>query len=288
MKRLRAFTLIELLVVIAIIAILAAILFPVFAQAKIAAKRAADLTHQKQIGLGNNMYLDSSDDAYISFPYADTWSGPPIEDRRMGPYWTDRLMPYVKSKSIFSDPSNKMKMWDTKGYWKPGWINGNPNDPANKKGEYKVSFALNHMVCRADKEPLTAGAAVQSSIPDPATIALTGPSQWPYTFSACQPTSPGSQTMNFVWLISEMGAGWGYELFDSTKTKAGGYSSGANFSFCDGHAAYSPAVIGETVGKDRYPGRPKGLFWGYYPKAITRSDVSQDGTCPGGRSEKAY
>ncbi|MFX9608458.1 prepilin-type N-terminal cleavage/methylation domain-containing protein, partial [Acinetobacter baumannii] len=59
----RAFTLIELLVVIAIIAILAAILFPVFAQAKLAAKTTASLSNMKQIGTGNQLYYNDFDDA---------------------------------------------------------------------------------------------------------------------------------------------------------------------------------------------------------------------------------
>ena len=58
----RAFTLIELLVVIAIIAILAAILFPVFAQAKAAAKKTASLSNDKQIALGAIMYGGDVDD----------------------------------------------------------------------------------------------------------------------------------------------------------------------------------------------------------------------------------
>ncbi len=58
----RAFTLIELLVVIAIIAILAAILFPVFAQAKVAAKKTADLSNLKQIGTATQIYMGDSDD----------------------------------------------------------------------------------------------------------------------------------------------------------------------------------------------------------------------------------
>jgi prepilin-type N-terminal cleavage/methylation domain-containing protein len=60
----KAFTLIELLVVIAIIAILAAILFPVFAQAKAAAKKAAGISNQKQISLGIIMYGADADDTY--------------------------------------------------------------------------------------------------------------------------------------------------------------------------------------------------------------------------------
>ncbi|HEU4752804.1 MAG TPA: prepilin-type N-terminal cleavage/methylation domain-containing protein, partial [Armatimonadota bacterium] len=58
----RGFTLIELLVVIAIIAILAAILFPVFAQAKVAAKKTADLSNLKQIGTSVFLYAGDNDD----------------------------------------------------------------------------------------------------------------------------------------------------------------------------------------------------------------------------------
>lgn len=64
----KAFTLIELLVVIAIIAILAAILFPVFAQAKLQAKKASSISNQKQLGLALIMYTNDADDYY---PRAD-------------------------------------------------------------------------------------------------------------------------------------------------------------------------------------------------------------------------
>jgi prepilin-type N-terminal cleavage/methylation domain-containing protein/prepilin-type processing-associated H-X9-DG protein len=61
----RAFTLIELLVVIAIIAILAAILFPAFAQAKNAAKGAVCLAHMKQLGTATSLYLGDNDDRWF-------------------------------------------------------------------------------------------------------------------------------------------------------------------------------------------------------------------------------
>lgn len=97
----RAFTLIELLVVIAIIAILAAILFPVFAQAKEAAKKTADLSNAKQIGLANKMYLADYDDTMPIF-YAYN-SEPP--SGKAGHKGTELLLlPYTKDKNIFKSP----------------------------------------------------------------------------------------------------------------------------------------------------------------------------------------
>ncbi|MDR3689642.1 MAG: prepilin-type N-terminal cleavage/methylation domain-containing protein [Fimbriimonas sp.] len=89
----KAFTLIELLVVIAIIAILAAILFPVFAQAKLAAKKTSALSGVKQLGLGVMMYIQDSDDLFPVAFGATGWLGNDL--------LPIRLMPYVKSIGVF-------------------------------------------------------------------------------------------------------------------------------------------------------------------------------------------
>jgi len=83
----RAFTLIELLVVIAIIAILAAILFPVFASAKTAAKKTASLSNVKQMGAGAHIYLTDSDDTYM--PAVGYWPVATGGKGWMWRYWHD-------------------------------------------------------------------------------------------------------------------------------------------------------------------------------------------------------
>ncbi len=99
----RAFTLIELLVVIAIIAILAAILFPVFAQAKVAAKKTVALSNTKQIGLAFVMYCGDYDDTAPKLGgYMQATPGLTID-------YTDQLLPYTKNVQLFQDPSRNDK-----------------------------------------------------------------------------------------------------------------------------------------------------------------------------------
>jgi prepilin-type N-terminal cleavage/methylation domain-containing protein len=110
MKLYKAFTLIELLVVIAIIAILAAILFPVFAQAKDAAKTTVALSNVKQTALGIIMYTGDNDDM---FPL--DWDSHDITGTG---YWTwqTRIYPYVKSFAVMLNPKIQPPSGPT-AYW---------------------------------------------------------------------------------------------------------------------------------------------------------------------------
>ena len=140
----KAFTLIELLVVIAIIAILAAILFPVFAQAKAAAKKTADLSNMKQSALAAQIYSGDSDDVsaangegwlyinggaaaagdwatvtpYLNYPENGdggrfgrfgAGAGAPLGfmDPEAGQNWGRSLYPYIKSMDMYVSPSTQ-------------------------------------------------------------------------------------------------------------------------------------------------------------------------------------
>lgn len=100
-KSLRGFTLIELLVVIAIIAILAAILFPVFAQAKDAAKKTADISNMKQQSLALIMYTNDSDDVAPMYMYNGTFD---VDkgDLDLG----NMTLPYIKTQNLFVTPNS--------------------------------------------------------------------------------------------------------------------------------------------------------------------------------------
>ncbi len=94
----RGFTLIELLVVIAIIAILAAILFPVFARAREKARQTSCLSNLKEIALGFKMYVSDYDERT---PPGGDWNG--------ALYWQLRIEPYLKNTQILECPSYASK-----------------------------------------------------------------------------------------------------------------------------------------------------------------------------------
>ncbi len=111
----RGFTLIELLVVIAIIAILAAILFPVFARAREKARQSSCMSNLKQIGLGVMQYVQDYDERVLASHQ------PPVQNPRWDMWiWAlpnppggidSRLMPYIKNQQVFVCPSLSSSLW---------------------------------------------------------------------------------------------------------------------------------------------------------------------------------
>jgi prepilin-type N-terminal cleavage/methylation domain-containing protein/prepilin-type processing-associated H-X9-DG protein len=137
----KGFTLIELLVVIAIIAILAAILFPVFAQARDKARQAACLSNTKQISLGITMYAQDYDEIMPVL-------GVNAQNRGR---WQFQIFPYVKNVDVFTCPSIPANKWvpppagalgtsDRGGY---GWSLALAQDTAtNSNGNLAAGYAL--------------------------------------------------------------------------------------------------------------------------------------------------
>lgn len=138
----RAFTLIELLVVIAIIAILAAILFPVFAQAKLAAKKTVALSNAKNTALALQLYSNDFDDsiikAYFGAPAGCAWGSITPDNWYT---WRVGIQPYAKNIEMLGDSTNQ---FSTKAYWQNQVAPfGNPAPAAQLM---PTNFALNDAI----------------------------------------------------------------------------------------------------------------------------------------------
>jgi prepilin-type N-terminal cleavage/methylation domain-containing protein len=176
-NKLRAFTLIELLVVIAIIAILAAILFPVFAQAKAAAKKTVSLSNIKQVAIGANIYVNDYDDQL-----GDT----PVYNEQTETYvLLVRMAPYIKSNGLWLNAQSPYKV----GAVQHGVVDGPlaiggevfmkaPDDPCVGVGVSKYSSGSPYKYNASDN--------YYNDIYPPVDFILNG-NMWSYQENGCAP-----------------------------------------------------------------------------------------------------
>ena len=194
----KGFTLIELLVVIAIIAILAAILFPVFARAREKARQSSCLSNVKQVTLGHMMYAQDYDGLF-------TWCGSGLATARPAIRWKARIMPYVKNDGVFLCPSNVPHALITGTDPTTG--------PWTDAGQDYVMNA--RFCCTIDRWP------TQPGVP-----AIPG-------MSALNDRDPA----NFG-LIVDGAANYMYGPWISDTYPAYRHNEGSNVGYCDGHAKW--------------------------------------------------
>jgi prepilin-type N-terminal cleavage/methylation domain-containing protein/prepilin-type processing-associated H-X9-DG protein len=235
----KAFTLIELLVVIAIIAILAAILFPVFARARENARRSSCQSNMKQIGLGMMQYTQDYDER---FPPYTSGSAAAIYG------WADAVQPYLKSTQIFQCPSETNP---------PTSVVDSPttvfNEAAQSTGytDYAVNLKLTY-------DPVTGSQGPKSL------AILTQPV---LTVMVVDYTSSNSQN----WTEGCGGSQCGTTAAGLATTTAGAaqrHLDGANFAFCDGHVKWykgTSSTQHASVYNANTPGSGAGVVSGSNP-----------------------
>ena len=245
------FTLIELLVVIAIIAILAAILFPVFAQAREKARQTVCLSNMKQISTGMIMYTSDYDsrwprsegcsDVPLTNPAAPKpWLGCNPGDAtyplRMNHYkWQAWIMPYVKNVDIFFCPSRADAAKATDNWKKNGEI----------YSAYALSTPVTGYIIKGSYDSrsfLGSGSLVGVQTPAETFIVMEGPtpttsSYYPGKAGGTTPTGEQIETI-YPMAYREI---WKYYIYTIKKGLDRTYaphSEGLVFSFCDGHAKW--------------------------------------------------
>src|SRR5262249_40071382 len=141
------FTLIELLVVIAIIAILAAILFPVFAQARNAARQTTCTSNLRQLGTAVLMYIQDYDEQFPAW-VPGTSSANPVDSwgRPEGTGWfMNQIQPYIKNYGLYQCPNDTRSDGDANG-WGFAIVLGSTNGGKNAPKYYRNSYGISEFI----------------------------------------------------------------------------------------------------------------------------------------------
>jgi len=245
----RAFTLIELLVVIAIIAILAAILFPVFARAKESAQKTSDLSNFKQIMLAVLMYNTDYDDVFVMLRNGTPrWGcpGDPIVNCFQVNNGAVATLPYVKNRAIWKSPNDNIPRDDCP--------DRGPNTPG---GELSYSFTyyrqgnIVSFGVSGWSNMRTNGTFSAGSGPSLAATAIGAPAQtifmYPYYASFSYFNGLQAYSIDGRRPVFNDPAIYGIELWPNynpgyywcgpgEKIAIGGYGGQTNYAFVDGHA----------------------------------------------------
>lgn len=218
----RAFTLIELLVVIAIIAILAAILFPVFAQAKRAAQKTADLSNFSQIGKSIMLYAQDHDDRCM------------CTDHDQGVQWFDPLYSYVKNRDVFKTPAYQRKA-----------ILNDENVLELPESDYSINGLFSH----GESLSVTSAPAEQIIVAL-RSIDAADPDYHPWPDSAeANPNTPDWDDLSRY--VGPDHSGGPVEDWFRERLTLKPWGKGSNFSFVDGHTkflAWDRSVSGRLPG----------------------------------------